>query len=301
MKRRVLILGGTGYLGSRLAAALAAGGLDVAVLKRQASTLVRLRGLERLVTFDLEAGGLDAALAWEGGVDAVVNAAGVYGRRGETFEEMLKVNTLLPLQVLERALGRGVPLFLNAGTALSPSLNSYALSKRQFCEWGRLLSADGPVRFVDVRIEHFYGPGDDDLKFATHAARAFVRGVAEYPLTEGAQERDFIYIDDVVGAFVTLLDRQEALAPGYVTLGVGSGQAVSVRRFVELLHATSRSTTRLVFGALPYRPHEVMHSCADIAELRALGWTPSVSLDEGVARLVAAERAGLEEEDRTGA
>ena len=45
----------------------------------------------------------------------------------------------------------------------------------QFSDWGRLVAEDGGPVFIDARIEHFYGPGDDDVKFATHLARALLR------------------------------------------------------------------------------------------------------------------------------
>ena len=204
----------------------------------------------------------------------------------------MEANTRVPLGLLDAALAAGVGLFVNAGTALDPALNGYALSKRQFSEWGRLLATGSPLRFVDVGIEHFYGPGDDEVKFATHATRSLLAGTRTYGLTPGEQERDFIYIDDVVAAFVTLLEHGgRAFSPGYERVGLGSGVPVTVRCFVELVRDVSGSATRLEFGALPYRPHEVMHSCADTARLRSLGWAPAVPLEEGVGRLVAAERA----------
>ncbi|MFA4964174.1 MAG: NAD(P)-dependent oxidoreductase [Thermoleophilia bacterium] len=285
----LLILGGTGYLGSRLAAACVAEGHRVAVLKRRSSDAARLSGLDGVELFDLEETGVESSLAAVN-PDMVVHAAGVYGRSGETCAELLEGNTALPLRLLDAAAAAGVPTFVSAGTALSETLNGYALSKHQFSQWGKLVATDWPLRFLDVRVEHFYGPGDDDVKFATHAARAFLAGEATYPLTPGEQERDFVYIDDVVSGFLTILRNARGLPLGYREFGVGSGEPVTIRRFVEVLREQADSPTVPLFGALSYRRHEVMHSCADTSALRSLGWAPKVSLPDGIRRTLDGER-----------
>jgi CDP-paratose synthetase len=294
---QLLLLGGTGYLGSRLATALSATGWRVAVLKRSTSDLERLRGLGGLRFFDVDASdGVQVAFDALGHVDAVVHAAGAYGRRGEGNDDLLAANTALPLTVLEAAVAAGTPLFVSSGTSLSPGLNGYALSKQQFSDWGRLIASGAELTFLDVRIEHFYGPGDDAVKFATHLAQAFLSGRTDYPLTLGEQERDFIYVDDVVGAYAALLARTTEMAPGYRRIGLGSGRPVTIRHFVEVLARLSGSLTRPLFGALPYRPHEVMRSCADVSELERLGWRPSVSLEDGIRLLLDDERTRVAKE-----
>lgn len=287
---KVLILGGTGYLGSRIAAACVGEGHRVAVLKRSSSDVGRLCAVGGVELFDLEESDVERALRALGGVDVVVHAAGAYGRSGEACADLLEANTALPLRLLEAAVATGTPTFVSAGTALAETLNGYALSKHQFSQWGKLVASDWPLRFLDVHIEHFYGPGDDDVKFATHAARAFLAGDADYPLTPGEQERDFIYIDDVVAAFLTILRNAPDLPLGYREFGVGSGEPVTIRAFIELLRGLADSPTVPRFGALPYRRHEVMHSCADTSALRSLGWNAAVSLPEGIRLMLDEER-----------
>jgi len=286
----VLILGGTGYLGSRLAAACVAEGWQVTVLKRRTSDLHRLEGLEDVALVDLEDGGSDGAFHAVSGADVVVHAAGAYGRSGEGCADLLEANTTLPLRLLDAAVAAGTPTFVSAGTSLNETLNGYALSKHQFSQWGELVCANCRMLFLDASIEHFYGPGDNDMKFVTHAARAFLAGEEEYGLTPGEQERDFIYIDDVVSAFVAIMRQAPQMAPGYREIDVGSGESVTIRHFIEVLRELSHSATRPVFGALPYRPHEVMHSCADTTSLRELGWSPRVCLRDGITKMLDGER-----------
>lgn len=283
MAKTVLLTGATGFLGSHLARALPGAGYRVAVLKRRSSSLHRLAGLD-VALFDVE-DGVERAFD---GVDAVIHAATSYGRQGETVSALLEANTAFPLRVLEAAVQRGVPLFINAGTVLAPSLNAYALSKHQFLQWGEHLAARHPIAFVNARLEHFYGPGDDRAKFTTHVVRSCLENVPELALTEGAQLRDFIHVDDVVAAFLLLLERG-ASGPAR-EFDVGTGQAGTVRAFVETAHRLAGSTTRLAFGALPYRPGEPMRSEADPRALRALGWRCRHDIASGLQDTINRER-----------
>ena len=70
---------------------------------------------------------------------------------------------------------------------------------------------------------------------------------------------------------------------------LGSGQAPPLRDTVQLLHRLSGSRTQLHFGAVPYRPGEAMHCCADLSRLRELGWQPAYDLHTGIAALIAQE------------
>ena len=97
----------------------------------------------------------------------------------------------------------------------------------------------------------------------------------------------------MVSAYVVLVERGGEAGPGYFSYDVGSGRPVTIRHFVELMRSLSGSSTLPEYGALAYRPHEVMHSCADVSALEALGWRPAVPLDEGVRRLLDAERVAL--------
>jgi nucleoside-diphosphate-sugar epimerase len=63
---------------------------------------------------------------------------------------------------------------------------------------------------------------------------------------------------------------------------VGSGEAVTMRNFVELTKQVACASTELDFGAVPYRANEAMLSVADTARLCGLGWQPEVTLADGI-------------------
>ena len=114
--------------------------------------------------------------------------------------------------------------------------------------------------------------------------------VVEIKLTDGDQFRDFIYIDDVVSAYLCVIEQVENL--GYFSnFDVGSGKLVSIKDFLlqlklryEILFSTSETT--LKFGAIPYRTAEMMTVNVNIQPLFELGWRPLNSIDEGMEKLL---------------
>jgi nucleoside-diphosphate-sugar epimerase len=62
-----------------------------------------------------------------------------------------------------------------------------------------------------------------------------------------------------------------------------------------MIHALSGSRTRLDFGAIPHRPHEVMFSQADLTAMRRLNWSPQYDLQTGLSRTIAWWRVHKEE------
>lgn len=289
----ILLTGATGYLGSCLATAFISAGHRVVVLKRQTSDLQRLKDIQsELVLYDLEQEGMASAFH-DSRFDVVVHAATCYGRAGESPGEMFAANTAWPLQLLESAVSAQVPLFINTDTSLDRSVNSYALSKKQFRDWGLYIAGQQKICFLNILLEHFYGPEDMESKFITQVIRRCLRSEPELPLTSGLQRRDFIYIDDVVAAYLLLL-QDSAAASGFKEYCLGSGMAVPIREVVTMIKELTGAATRLNFGAVPLRKNEVMVSKADIAALQSLGWQPRVSLADGLARTIGLEKKLME-------
>lgn len=280
---RVLLTGVTGYLGSHLATELLKEGYEVIALKRELSSLNRIQAiLPRLALYNLEETNLAELFAGFGKFDAIIHTATCYGRNGESISQITEANLLFPLKLLEAAVFGNVDVYINTDTALDKLLNPYTLSKGQFSEWGKYFAHQEKIRFINLRLEHFYGAGDDDSKFTTHVINSCLANVPYLNLTLGEQRRDFIYIDDAVSAYLLLLKKRNSFQDWFIDFEVGSGVAVTIRQFVETVHSLTASTTRLNFGALPYRAGEAMLSQANTAALKLLGWQCRHELAEGL-------------------
>jgi CDP-paratose synthetase len=291
MKKRILLTGVTGFLGSHLARELLANGCDVVALKRKSSLLHRIESVAPDIDFiDIDGLDYDQLFRGCGKIDTIIHTATCYGRNGESVSEIFSANTEFPLRLLDAGNRAGVEVFLNTDTSLDKYLNLYALSKNQLLQWGKFFSIHEKIRFGNIRLEHFYGPDDDPIKFSTYVINGCLANVPEMKLTKGEQKRDFIYIDDVVSAYMILLKKMDGLNDSFAEFDVGSGKSVSIRTFVETVHRLTASKTHLAFGELPYREGEVMHSEADISALTELGWRCRYDLETGLKQVIEQER-----------
>lgn len=292
--KRILLTGATGFLGSKLLARLLSPQYEyeVTILKRSFSDISRISTLMSQVrSFDLDKVLLNNVFDGAG-YDAILHCATDYGRKATPRSDVIESNLLLPLRLLETGLNHGVRTFINTDTMLDKNVSDYTLSKRQFREW--LQGASSQVAGINMVLEHFYGPGDDSSKFVAHIIRSLVRGVPAIPLTAGRQKRDFIYVDDVVDAFICVLEKTCDQGPGYLEYEVGSGVTISVKELVTLAKLISgNQVTQLDFGAIPYRSNEPMDVNVDASRLHALGWRVRCGLQEGLLRTIDFERRCL--------
>jgi nucleoside-diphosphate-sugar epimerase len=232
---------------------------------------------------------VDGAFAAVDSVDIVVHAATCYGRNGESASEMLHANVVLPLQILNCAVDHGAYMFCNTDTILRRHTNQYSLSKKQFLEWLHLITAGGTIRATNIVLDQFYGPGQACDSFIPWLVRQCLTNT-EILLTVGSQRRRFLYIDDLVNAYMMAIQAAVATKTPFQEFQIGSVQPNSVSEVVELVHSLSGSRAKLCFGAIPPRNHELNESRMDLTSIRALGWEEHVSLDAGLSAVVDFER-----------
>ena len=131
-------------------------------------------------------------------------------------------------------------------------------------------------------MEYIYGPYDSKSKFIPYILKSLYNNIPEISLTLGEQQRDFVYITDVISAYIVLIDSLYKQQQYCENFDVGSGQAIMIRDVVEMAHQLTGSLTKLKFGDIPYRENETMQSQSDIVPMKSLGWSPSVTLFDGL-------------------
>jgi len=287
--KRILITGGTGFLGSNLVKKYVIEGFEITLLKRQTSNMKRLEDYQnKLKIYNIEDVSL-ADLFLKNKPDIILHCATDYGRKNIDPLGIVEANLVLPLKLLDLGAKNKVQCFINTDTYLDKRINHYSLSKQQFKEW--LESYSNEMICINMVLEHFYGAFDDKTKFVSYVIDQLLTNVTEINLTKGDQKRDFVYIDDVVNAFILVTKKALSMKNGFYQYEIGTTQQVKIKELVEAIKLlVGNKTTKINYGAIPYRKNEIMEAHVDITEIEKLGWGPCFSLQEGLVRTITTEK-----------
>lgn len=253
---KILLTGATGYLGSRLARRLIGKGHTLGCIVRYPESLGRLESLrERVTLLPIEQLENEIALFRP---EIVINTACTYSKKESIESDILSGNLIFPLQVMWAVKKTGVRRWINTDTSLPSMLNSYALSKSQLVQWGAFYAEAGEFEFINLSLEHFYGPDTSEENFILWAIQKLKRN-DPLALSAGTQKRDFIYIDDVLSVYEAVI--YHSFEKSFEKIEVGTGEAPTIREVVEYLKAITHSKSLLNFGAIPIRKGESDSHC----------------------------------------
>ncbi len=228
-------------------------------------------------------------------------------RDQSTLAELLAVNAIGALNIVEGLIDEGLsPQTFMFGTAyeykdtdqrigeqhlLDPQ-SAYAISKTTLHYALRQYAAAAPLTFL--RLFNVFGPGEPADRLIPFIAKKAAAG-EPIPLTKGEQQRDFMFIEDLIGIVFRLLNldaRQPVREQGVRTLNIGSGLGTSLRDFIEIVASNLRLLglePQLAFGALPYRAQDPMRCvCDNTAMLAAIGAFQITDLGIAVGKTVEA-------------
>ena len=289
--KTILITGINGYLGSQLAKRYSKT-YKIIGLEYSKDNLFRIQrdGFELYESKD----GIPAEIFHKHTIDCVIHTATFYGRDDELDSEMLYANTYLPQLLLEKLTTTGCKLFINTDTVLDRFTSSYTLTKKQFRDWLKYYSKSAKMQVVNLELEHFYGPGTSITNFITLMTQKMLQNQQIIQLTKGEQNRDFLYIDDLLKVYDLMLKKHNNFSE-FEVFNVGAGSNTNLKYILKFLKKHTSSTSKLDFDAIPYRKNELMESNNDILKLSKLGWSPKTSIEVGLTNVIKYEKKILVE------
>lgn len=168
---------------------------------------------------------------------------------------------------------------------LEPTNEWYAIAKIAGIKLCQAYWAQYGFHAISLMPTNLYGPGDNfDLK-SSHVLPALIRKFHEAHLEErpdvtvwgsGLPRREFLHVDDLASAAVFLMNEYDQ--PDIIN--VGTGEDVTIGELAQVVSRITGYTGRLTFDAS--KPDGTPRKLLDISRLRALGWKPSISLEDGL-------------------
>ncbi|MGN9785153.1 NAD-dependent epimerase/dehydratase family protein [Nonomuraea sp. ZG12] len=332
---RVLVTGATGFIGGHLVARLSSLGAQVHAVSRRPPAAgpgeerhdeQRPGGQRHDVQWhvaDLSDAAATTDLVARVSPEVVLHLASeVTGvREPATVAPTFAGNLTAAVNLLTAVTGTPVRSVVLAGSVeeprdgLAPS-SPYAAAKAAATGYARMFHALWQVPVSVLRVAMVYGPGQPDTtKLVPYVTSSLLRG-QEPELTSGSRMVTWVYVEDVVDAFV--LAGADGAAAGQV-LDIGTAEPVSIRDTVELLAtlvndtAVARTmtvgpgedprgrsvdrtaangplagrTVRPRFGAVAARPLDRTQRSDPGPAERVLGWRPATSLEAGLRQTIA--------------
>lgn len=296
---KFLITGGAGFIGSHLAEELIARGHQVIIYDNlRTGQLKNLNNLPVKLAIEdiLNYRALSMAMQGCVGVFHLAALTSVVESM-ERFDEYLAVNLQGSINVLKSAVENKVKKVVFASSAAvygdSPELpkredmalhpkSPYAITKLDSEFFSAFFSESRKLPTVCGRFFNVFGERQAlDSPYAA-AIPIFItnclKGAPVLIYGDGNQTRDFIYVKDLVKAFMLLMEK------GLGVYNIGYGKAVTVNRLVTMIRHYLNSVSEIHY--LPQRPGEILNSYAAIDKLVLLGFQPEFSLEQGLYRTI---------------
>jgi nucleoside-diphosphate-sugar epimerase len=274
---RILLTGGTGFIGSHFLHQALVTGHSVLALRRSSASKPRIQIDREPDWLDRQ---LDEVTASEmDGCDVLVHlAAHSVQYPFDSLANCLHWNLMAVLALFEQARKAGIQRFIVAGSCfeygksgeryteiptdapLEPT-NSYAVSKAAASIALNQWAEENKLSLEIIRVFHVFGEGEPETRFWPSLRRAALAG-EDFQMTAGEQIRDFLPVADVAQVFLRRAVCPYNRNPTSVVFNLTSQKACSIRSFAEDWWRLWGASGALLAGKIPYRQAEVMRYVA---------------------------------------
>lgn len=298
LKKKVLVVGGRGFIGQALVRKLVNYGAEVISLSRTNTSISKAMADTRQVTANIFDRSALANAIRDEVFEYVFNLGGYvdhssYQNGGRSVVDTHYIGTL---NLIEQVYNSELKGFVQVGSsdeygdAVVPQredlretpISPYSAAKTGITHLIQALARTEGFPGVVTRLFLVYGPGQNERRFLPQIINGCLNN-SSFATSEGKQLRDFCYVDDVVDGMI--LSAITPKAYGHV-INIASGKAVTIRSIVEQIVAII-GKGQPQFGVYPYRSGENMALYADITKANnLLGWHPTITLQEGLQKTI---------------
>ena len=306
-QKKILITGASGYIGSEIVRQYISHGIKPYLLLRKEFKKDRLLSmLPSCIVHEVDIADAQKVLQIFRDVapDIVIHLAsvGVYSYTDNSLENsqlMIETNVRGTLNLLYSANETGCELFINSGscfeygsgmTAFSEDIlpnpvNIYGATKVAATELASLFYRIFKLPVITVRPFTVYGPLEGEGRFITTAIKNCLAG-KNLKLIKEPVTRDYLFIDDIVDAYFSIIKDYKKLIGEVVNVSTGEGN--SIQRVAEIIIELLKTKDIVVdVGGFPTRKGEVFSLVGNPNKIKAIiGWRAKHSLREGIQKTI---------------
>jgi GDP-L-fucose synthase len=295
----VIVAGATGLAGSAIVKAFESQGQDVIGINRSVVDLMDTKATE-----DFIAKSKPSLI-----VDAAAKVGGI-GANNSYPVEFLSDNIAIQGNLMRAAHKAKVPNFVFLGSSciyprdcaqpikeeylmtgpLEATNSAYAVAKITGIEMVNSYRKEYGAKWISVMPTNLYGPRDNFDLAASHVLPAFIRRFVEAAESgaekvslwgSGAPLREFLHVDDLAKAVVLASEKYDSS----MHLNVGTGEDLSIKALAQKVADAAGFTGQIEWETS--KPDGTPRKVLDVSRIRALGWKPTITLDDGIASTVA--------------
>ena len=295
----VIVAGATGLAGSAIVNAFQEAGQEVIGINRSVVDLMDAKATEDFISQSKPSLIVDAA-AKVGGI----------GANNSYPVEFLGDNITIQGNLMRAANKANVANFVFLGSSciyprdcaqpikeeylmtgpLEATNSAYAVAKIAGIEMVNSYRKEYGTKWISLMPTNLYGPRDNFDLAASHVLPAFIRRFVEAADSgaekvtlwgSGAPLREFLHVDDLAQAVVLASEKYDSS----LHLNVGSGEDLSIKELAQKVAHAAGFTGDIEWDAT--KPDGTPRKVLDVSRVKALGWKPAITLEEGIASTVA--------------
>jgi GDP-L-fucose synthase len=295
----VIVAGATGLAGSAIVKAFESKGKSVIGINRSVVDLT-----DEKATADFIAKAKPSLI-----VDAAAKVGGI-GANNSYPVEFLTDNLTIQGNLMNAAHKAGVPNFVFLGSSciyprgcaqpikeeylmtgpLEETNSAYAIAKIAGIELINSYRKEYGTKWISLMPTNLYGPRDNFDLTASHVLPAFIRRFIEAAESgadkvtlwgSGTPLREFLHVDDLAQAVVVASEKYDSS----LHLNVGLGEDLSIKDLAEKVAAAAGFAGEIEWDSS--KPDGTPRKVLDVSRVKALGWKPTITLDDGIASTIA--------------